>query len=150
MNEQQRLDPARPPFDPVGFAYRNLVVTIIGVAVIFTSTVLVLSAASGITPATANRPALASAMPADMPGMELVRKIVESEAASGMPITPQVQSRYALDEAAAKTLAALGGRTHIHDNFIYALGDRRHIEHHGFSLRCRCQTLPPAPCQSLV
>ena len=54
------------------------------------------------------------------------------------------------DEAAAKTLTALGGRTHIHDNFIYALGDRRHIKHHGFSLRCRCQTLPPAPCQSLV
>ena len=69
MNEQQRLELTRPPFDSVGFAFRNLVLTIIGVAVIFTSTVLVLSAASRTTPTT-SRSAPATAMSADMPGMD--------------------------------------------------------------------------------
>jgi hypothetical protein len=33
MNEQQRLEPTRPPFDALRFAYRKLVLTIIGIAV---------------------------------------------------------------------------------------------------------------------
>ncbi len=98
MNQRRLLELAPPAFDPLGFAYRSLVLTIIGVAVIFTSTVLVLSAASR-TGSAASRLALATAMPADMPGMDHVA----APAAVQTPV-PAVAAAVTASAAAAKTL----------------------------------------------
>ena len=64
MNGRAEL-PKRPVFDPIGEGYRYLLLTIITVAVLFTSTVLVLAAASQ------PKAAAVLQMPAEMPGMTL-------------------------------------------------------------------------------
>ena len=67
MNERRLQPRPRSAFDPAGEGYRYLLLTIITVAVVFTSTVLVLGAASqSKASATTSQPAV---MPADMPGM---------------------------------------------------------------------------------
>ncbi len=41
------------------------------------------------------------------------------------------------DKTAAKVFAALGAGTHIYDNFIDPLRDRRNVKHEGLALRRR-------------
>lgn len=69
MNEQRRLQlQSVPPFHPVAEGYRYLLLTIITVAVVLTSTVLILSA-FGQSKTADHAVRVPSAMPANMPGM---------------------------------------------------------------------------------
>ncbi len=84
------------PFEPVGFAYRSLLLTVIAVAVIFTSTVLVLNAASQTKPvsaATIPMPAMDhTGAPVAAPAAAAV-----APAASAKPVTVAEISRSAAD-----------------------------------------------------
>jgi nitrite reductase (NO-forming) len=68
-----------PRWNPVGEGYRYFLLTVITIAVLFTSTVLVLSAARRPEPATL-QPSVAS-MPSTMPGMDLTAVGTPSSAA---------------------------------------------------------------------
>ena len=81
------LDRPDRGFDPLAYAYRNLVFTVVGVAAIFAATVLVLGAASRTTSAqpaavAAAAPAV-SAMPANMPGMTMPTTAPAAQPAAG-------------------------------------------------------------------
>ena len=86
----------RHPFNPLGEGYRYLLLTIITMAVLFTSTVLVLGAASQPKPLPAvQMPAI---MP-DMPGMTggAAPAVAAGPIASAKPVTVQEISRKASD-----------------------------------------------------
>jgi len=93
--------PARRTFNPLGEGYRYLLLTIITVAVLFTSTVLVLAASSQpkATTTTIQTPAN---MPATMPGMTTtgggaVAGAAPAPIASAKPVTVKEISRPASD-----------------------------------------------------
>lgn len=102
----------RPEFSPVGFAYRQLVLTVVLVATVFTSTVLVLSAASQTKPVPApvlSAPLVvpaagtaATPMPA-MPGMTAAPAANAPVAGAVRPVTVQEISRAATDVPAPIT-----------------------------------------------
>lgn len=97
MNERRAQLESRPAFNPAGEGYRYLLLTIITVAVLFTSTVLVLAAASRPTAATLSGSAT---MPAGMPGMGysgLGATSAPAAAASAKPVTVNEISRAASD-----------------------------------------------------
>jgi nitrite reductase (NO-forming) len=94
-----RYPPYRQTFNPVGEGYRYLLLTIITVAVVFASTVVVLSAASKTNTAPI-QPGLT--MPADMPGMSAPSTGAAPAAAAGpiasaKPVTVQEIARPASD-----------------------------------------------------
>jgi len=88
--------PSRPVFNPLGEGYRYLLLTIITVAVLFTSTVLVLSTASQPKVSTTVAGPVATAMPADMPAMSPA-PIGATTAAAAKPVTVNEISRAASD-----------------------------------------------------
>ena len=85
------------PFDAPGFAYRNVLLTVITVAVIFSSSVLVMNAASQTRAATG--PSSAVTLPATMPGMDHTGApvAVAAPASSAKPVTVAEISRPAAD-----------------------------------------------------
>jgi nitrite reductase (NO-forming) len=91
--------PSRHVFDPVGEGYRYLLLTIITVAVLFTSTVVLLAAASQ------PKAAAVIQMPADMPGMTMsgsgtapaVAGVAPAPITSAKPVTVKEISRPASD-----------------------------------------------------
>jgi len=100
MSERRLQLESRPRFDPLGEGYRYLLLTIITVAVLFTSTVLVLTAASQ-PKAVATLPGPAT-MPANMPGMDqsgisTAPAGATVPAASAKPVTVNEISRAASD-----------------------------------------------------
>ena len=76
------LDP-RAPFNPIGEGYRYLLLTIITVAIVFASTVVVVASVSQTKVAPV---AAATPMPADMPGMIMMPTGVPQPAIDG-PLT---------------------------------------------------------------
>ena len=99
MNEQRRLQlESQPAFNPVGEGYRYLLLTIITVAVVLTSTVLILSAFGQPKAEPAAR--APSAMPANAPGMGQSGPgavPVVAPAVSAKPVTVAEISRPASD-----------------------------------------------------
>ena len=85
MSERRLQLESRPRFDPLGEGYRYLLLTIITVAVLFTSTVLVLTAASQ-PKAVATLPGPAT-MPANMPGMDQPGTGTAPAGAAAGPVT---------------------------------------------------------------
>jgi len=73
----------RAPFNAIGGGYRYLLLTIITVAIVFASTVVVLASVSQTRVAPA---AAATPMPADMPGMIMTPTGVPQPAIDG-PLT---------------------------------------------------------------
>ena len=93
---------ARPAFNPVGEGFRYLLLTIITVAVLFTSTVVVLTAASQPKAALTIAGPVTTAMPATMPGMSrspisAAPAAAAAPAASAKPVTVTEISRAASD-----------------------------------------------------
>jgi len=88
-------------FNPIGEGYRYLLLTIITVAVIFSATVLVLSAASQPKVVATVSGAVPTAMPANMPGMgpsSIAAPVAASApVASAKPVTVNEISRAASD-----------------------------------------------------
>jgi nitrite reductase (NO-forming) len=100
--------PAQPPFDPLSFVYRNLILTVIGVVVLFTSTIVVLSAASRATPGASTRVSAPTAMPVSMPRMDTaaaasVAPVVAAKPAAAPTVTVGEISRPAADVPAPIT-----------------------------------------------
>ena len=88
------LDP-RAPFNPIGEGYRYLLLTIITVAIVFASTVVVVASVSQTRVAPA---AAATPMPADMPGMVMAptgvaQPAVNAPAVAVKPVTVSEISR---------------------------------------------------------
>ena len=97
--QRSHLD-SRPIFNPAGEGYRYLLLTIITVAVVFASSVVVLSAAS--QPKTASVTPAAAPMPSNMPGMDhsatsTVPLAAAAPAASAKLVTVSEISRAASD-----------------------------------------------------
>ena len=98
MSNRSLSSPSRHVFTPVGEGYRYLLLTIITVAVLFTSTVLVLAAASQ-PKATISQPV---SVPANMPGMTTPGSgtapgAAPAPIASAKPVTVNEISRAASD-----------------------------------------------------
>jgi nitrite reductase (NO-forming) len=96
MSQPRSQLPSRPVFNPIGEGYRYLLLTIITVAVLFTSTVLVLATASQPKISTTVAGPVTTAMPADMPAMS-PSPIGATTAAAAKPVTVNEIARAASD-----------------------------------------------------